>query len=149
MNSLRNLFMDQRPTLPTDQLDGAGYETRDVRPRGVVALGAGLTAIVLAATLLLWWLFGLLERRAGRLDAPVSPLARHAEPARGPHLEVNLKHEEIKRAAMDRLAGYGWVDKRKNIAHIPVERAMQILAQRGLPEPSGPVTPPSSNTQQR
>ena len=36
-----------------------------------------------------------------------------------------------------RIASYGWVDKKAGIARIPVDRAMDILAQKGLPKVAG------------
>jgi len=33
----------------------------------------------------------------------------------------------------DQLNSYGWVDKSKGVAHIPIERAMELVVQRGLP----------------
>ncbi|QDV37100.1 hypothetical protein [Tautonia plasticadhaerens] len=32
-----------------------------------------------------------------------------------------------------RLESYGWVDRGNGVAHIPIERAMQITAENGLP----------------
>lgn len=31
------------------------------------------------------------------------------------------------------LHSYGWIDRRAGLAHIPIERAMQLLVERGLP----------------
>ena len=31
------------------------------------------------------------------------------------------------------LYGYGWVDKSNGVAHIPIQRAIDVVAQRGLP----------------
>jgi hypothetical protein len=33
------------------------------------------------------------------------------------------------------LNSYGWVDQKAGIVRIPIERAMDIVAQRGLPAP--------------
>lgn len=33
----------------------------------------------------------------------------------------------------DVLSTYGWVSKQQGIVHIPIERAMEIIIQRGLP----------------
>src|SRR5208337_1282425 len=33
----------------------------------------------------------------------------------------------------DQLNSYGWVDKEAGVAHIPIERAMELIVQRGLP----------------
>jgi len=32
------------------------------------------------------------------------------------------------------LTGYGWVDRDNAIARIPIERAMELVARRGLPD---------------
>jgi hypothetical protein len=33
----------------------------------------------------------------------------------------------------NQLNSYGWVDEKDGVAHIPIERAMELTAQRGLP----------------
>ena len=40
--------------------------------------------------------------------------------------DVRLREEE-------ELNSYGWVDQKAGIVHIPIERAMQLIAERGLP----------------
>ena len=40
----------------------------------------------------------------------------------------------VRRDAQTRLGTYGWVDRRAGIAHIPINRAMELLVKRGLPE---------------
>ncbi len=38
------------------------------------------------------------------------------------------------RAAEEKiLHSYGWIDQQKGIVRIPIERAMELTAQRGLP----------------
>src|SRR5690348_17878732 len=37
-----------------------------------------------------------------------------------------------RRAAHDELTSYGWVDKDKGIAHIPIDDAMRRIAERGI-----------------
>jgi hypothetical protein len=32
------------------------------------------------------------------------------------------------------LNSYGWVDKEQGVVHIPIERAMDTVVERGLPE---------------
>jgi hypothetical protein len=39
------------------------------------------------------------------------------------------------------LGSYGWVDKEKGIVRIPIERAMRLLEERGLPAPA--ASPPA------
>ena len=42
------------------------------------------------------------------------------------------------------LNSYGWVDQQAGVVRIPIDRAMDLLAQRGLPtRPQAGVAPPS------
>jgi hypothetical protein len=47
-------------------------------------------------------------------------------------------------AQQQRLNTYGWVDEKAGTAHIPIERAMELVAQRGIP-----ARPPQSPAQFR
>ncbi len=40
---------------------------------------------------------------------------------------------KLKKEELGRLNGYGWVDKKAGVAHIPIDRAIDILAKTGLP----------------
>jgi len=50
-------------------------------------------------------------------------------------LEVRPVQElrAFREAEDERLSTYGWVDQSKGVVHIPIERAIDIVAQRGLP----------------
>jgi hypothetical protein len=50
-----------------------------------------------------------------------------------PRLAVRAREQE-------KLASYGWVDANAGVARIPIERAMELLVERGLP-PSKPMMP--------
>jgi hypothetical protein len=52
-----------------------------------------------------------------------------------PMLETNERGQfrEFLIDQEDQLNSYGWVDKSKGVAHIPIERAMELVVQRGLP----------------
>jgi len=39
------------------------------------------------------------------------------------------------------LSTYGWIDRRNQIARIPIDRAMDLLLQRGLPVATQPAPP--------
>ncbi|PYX92592.1 MAG: hypothetical protein DMG71_17645, partial [Acidobacteria bacterium] len=41
----------------------------------------------------------------------------------------------------EQLNSYGWVDEKSGFVHIPIERAMQLIAQRGLPTRSQTSAP--------
>ena len=57
-----------------------------------------------------------------------------------PHAEL----AEMKEEERSRINGYGWVDRKAGIAHIPVERAMDILARTGLPKVAAPAPVPGA-----
>ena len=50
-----------------------------------------------------------------------------------PHLELKdycaLQQQEVN--------SYGWVNKQSGVVRIPVDRAMDLVLQRGLPDASG------------
>ena len=65
-------------------------------------------------------------REAGKADLVKFPEPRLEENERTELKDFRLKEEE-------QLHSYGWVDEKAGTAHIPIERAMQLVAQRGLP----------------
>jgi len=62
-----------------------------------------------------------------------------------PRLEANERTElnGFRSEEDQKLNTYGWVDQKEGVVHIPIEQAMQIVAQRGLP-----VRPPSASPEQ-
>ena len=48
---------------------------------------------------------------------------------------------DLRAAENAELNSYGWVDRNAGIAHIPIDRAMQLLLQRGLPDVGADQTP--------
>lgn len=52
-----------------------------------------------------------------------------------PRLQVFEKRtlQEQRAFEKEKLNGYGWVDQAAGVAHIPVDRAMELTAERGLP----------------
>ena len=111
------------------------HETRDMESRPVVLFLAGLLVLIVGSLLLVKALVFYLTSRqllAGQaMSLPVAP--RQLPPL--PRLQVTEAQDfEVKRASEDAiLATYGWVDKQNGIVRIPIERAIGLLAERGLP----------------
>jgi hypothetical protein len=64
-----------------------------------------------------------------------------------PRLEEDEIHElrEFRDGEEEKLATYGWVDQNAGTVHIPIDRAMQLIVDRGLPtQVKAGVTPPSA-----
>lgn len=113
---------------------GGGHETRDTTARPIVLFGVGLLAIMLVALLLMGGLFSYYNVREEKRDQSASPLGAVAE-APGPRLQVNPGSDliEMRAAENKELNGYQWVDRDAGIVAIPIERAMDLVAERGLP----------------
>ena len=112
-----------------------GHEQSDANMRPIVFFGAGLVVLAIVVLLLTRWVFGTFATQRAKLDVPPSPLADTREPFPGPRLQV-APAQDVKamRAAEDTaLNSYGWVDKEGGIVRIPIDRAMELLANRGLP----------------
>jgi hypothetical protein len=39
------------------------------------------------------------------------------------------------------LRRYGWIDERAGVAQIPIDRAIELIAEKGLPAPAAAVAP--------
>ena len=87
-----------------------------------------------------------------KTEVPPSPLSYTREPTPEPRLLV-VPGQELKamRAEEDSmLNSYDWVDREKGIVRIPIQRAIDILAQRGLPSwPQSNEKPKSDAKQKR
>jgi hypothetical protein len=72
-------------------------------------------------------------RRPTPQDANKFPTPRLEISERGQLNDKRIKEEET-------LNTYGWVDQKAGVAHIPIERAMDLIVQQGLPTaPTGNV----------
>jgi len=135
----------------TERHDGGGNagdpvaRGRDVNIRAVFRFGFWLAVGVVAVTLAMLALFQTLEKRDRASDKVLSPIvaANLARTPPEPRLEpYPLAPGQRLRAEEDAiLTTYGWADKKAGFARIPIDRAIEILAARGLP-PSRPMAPP-------
>lgn len=116
-------------------IDSKGHETTDAEIKPLVILGAGLVLMALVVVVLSRELLVALDARAERADAAAEPLAWPSEPPAGPHLQSDPQAEmRAFRAAQEaRISGYDWVDRDAGIVQVPVARALELVAQRGLP----------------
>src|SRR6185503_12294415 len=118
------------------------HETRDLSVRAIVIFAVGLVIFGGLSHLLLTRLFGRFSERETRRDTPPPPLrdARVLPPE--PRLEQNpaLALGELRRREEEQLRGYGWIDREHGVVRIPIERAIKLVAERGLPTRPAPPT---------
>jgi hypothetical protein len=140
-----------RPHGPGDP-PALNHEPTDADLGSVERIIVGLVVLLGVAFLLMWILFGLFRGREDRLDTPPPPLVqeqrerdtrRPLERFPAPRLQETpyLDVQMYLRAQQRALHEYGWVDRQKGVVRIPIERAMEIVAERGLPPVTGAPTP--------
>ena len=114
---------------------GQGYEFSDLNPGFIALFGIGLVVAVALAVIVTSLFMHYRALQHARQETPVSRLAHEREITPEPRLQVDASKElRQMRAAEDAaLSSYGWVDKDAGILKIPVDRAMEILAKKGLP----------------
>jgi hypothetical protein len=126
---------------------GAGHETQDVSIGAIVKFGAGLAIAAAVISVAMWGLFRFFDARHEKREQPVPPMvaANLKRTPREPRLEPNPLAPRLAVRAREQaqLTSYGWVDRSAGVARIPIDRAMELLAERGLPaaKPRAPVTP--------
>jgi len=108
------------------------HEKSDVDLRRISYLGAGLSLLVAVILGLLVWLLGYFNARELRRGRAPQGIPKSAPETRAPRLQISPSTDMAKmRAAEEKvLTSYGWIDKDKGIVRIPIERAMEIFAQR-------------------
>jgi hypothetical protein len=122
----------------------AGYEVSDARVGPLLRWGvilAAVTAFSFVTVSLVSWGFTRMAERGERPPPPM--MSRKAELPPEPRLQVRPQSDyERFRAREDAaLQGYGWVDRERGIVKIPIERAIEVLAERGLPARRDAGTP--------
>jgi len=122
--------------LPEMDRPEARHEESDVNAWAVGKFAIGLIFLCIIALGLLFGLFQyFMSQEAGR-PAPEPNLGSNAaklppEPRLQTAPVLDLK--EMRAAEDQILNSYGWIDAQHGVVRIPINRAMDLLAQRGLP----------------
>jgi len=108
------------------------HETTDVHVWQVGKFAIALAVLCIVSLGVLFGLFRYFQAREHTAEVkPVDPVKTFPQPQlqRTPALDLKA----IRDAEDQQLATYGWVDREKGIVRIPIDRAIDLLAQRGLP----------------
>ena len=122
-----------------------GHETRDISVTLVTWFSVGLIISGIAIYLAIAGLYRHFARQTSSLE-PASRIALETPMVvPTPQLQINpaLDFEQFRAAEDAQLNSYGWIDKQGGVIRIPIERAMDLIAERGLPA-RGPGTQNSS-----
>src|SRR5664280_30666 len=112
-----------------------GHETTDVN---VWAVGKFAIGLVVVCVVSIGMLFGLLKFFQSREETSVANTVEPTKLFPQPQLQKTpILDLKTIRAEEDKLLnGYAWVDAPKGVVRIPVDRAIEVLAKRGLPSRS-------------
>ena len=112
-----------------------GHELSDVYPKKILWFAIGLALVIGAVVLVSYGLFHYFYQSETRRRPPPSPLSYGVEPPPEPRLLTKPGADlAAMRAEEDQiLSGYGWIDRERGIVRVPIDRAITLLAQKGLP----------------
>lgn len=131
--------------------DNAGFEHQDLQASGILYFLLSLGVATVLAAVFLAGVYKFLDQREKAHQPVVSPLVanvpkselktraeyeQYAEKAfPDPRLETDERNQlnQVRTREDDLLESYGWVDENAGTVRIPIERAMDLLVQRGLP----------------
>ena len=125
--------LEYGPTPP-----GAKYEHTDIDPRIGYQFALWLAVAMVISFGIVYGTFYFFEGRERAYDAATQkyPLAvgQVKEPPtpnlqKQPFKDVYM----LRQAEAAKLGSYGWVDKDGGVARIPIDRAMDVMMQRGFP----------------
>lgn len=129
------------------------FEQEDLSPVGVFYFMAGLAIVGVLIYFIVVGMYRFLDAQDRKKQTPPNPMAiqtgvdvRGTMPFSEALSKINqtfpkpvLEHSEMQQfnnvlEKQDQtLDSYDWVDKDKGIVRIPIDKAMELLAQRGLP----------------
>lgn len=120
-------------------LEQMGYEDRDLNIASTPKVGFYFfvfTAFAIAAA------YGVIKiMQPSMVARPEDPSFRAMPPKDYPLLQSNATAQrdmiELKAREKERLEGYGWNETSRTTAHIPVDRAMELVLEEGLPVKAG------------
>lgn len=121
------------------------YEKSDVNIGAIVKFTIWLVIAGVLINLIAWGLFRYFSSREDRLEPPAPPLASRGadrlppEPrlqgapgSKFPLQSPMLEMDAYRKKESDLLDSYDWVDQQAGTIRIPIERAKQLLLERGF-----------------
>ena len=126
----------------------SGYEHQDMGPGGIVYFLLALAVGIALSLVGLRGVYAYLDHREKAGQPAVNPLitnvptdTRHIAPGYPQTAFPSPRLEEDERGQLNgillneeqMLYSYGWVDEKAGTIHIPIERAMDLIVERGLP----------------
>ncbi len=144
---------ETRAPLPDLSIPEMRHEHADVNVWAIGKVAIALILVTIASIFLMFGVFRYFELRenAGQPPRPASAAINAGKLPPEPNLLYNENEagnrQEIQAAEDPLINGYSWVDRQHGVVRIPISRAIDLLAQRGIPaRPESETTyiPPKS-----
>ena len=125
-------------------------EKTDADASAIVRFLVYLVIGTVGVVVLLRWMFTTLVVVEQRQQPPPPVMKVEAPPQPPlPRLEIDpptdlARYRDEQRKGLE---SYGWVDRPARVVHIPIEEAMRIVAERGLPTRGDETTTPAASGQ--
>ena len=124
---------------------GVEYDPRQPDLRVVLAFLAALALASGLVLLVLWGMYGYFRNVSARRGPLPSPEVYGSAPnIPAPKLQPDpvADYHVYQLTDHELLSSYGWVDQKAGTARVPIDRAMDMLVQRGLPWKAPGAGPP-------
>ena len=129
--------------METEERPSVRFEVRDISVPGVLGIGIGVLVCTIAIVFVMYPLFAHMRNLKARESPPASPLSRDiSRLPPEPRLQASprLDYETMRADANWELHHYRWIDRQKGTVAIPIDRAMDLVVQRGIPPSSLPAS---------
>ena len=117
--------------------DNPGYETRDASIKGLITFAVVLALVLILTLISMRFMFDVLGKLTP-LGETASPFNNGRNIPSGPLVQAN-PHQDLTAFCANQsqaVSTYAWVNKDGGIVQIPIDRAMELTLQRGLPSRS-------------
>ena len=117
------------------------YEPSDVSARPIVLTGVGIATVTLLCAGICYFALITGTERRETVAPQAAPVEKGFHPLPPePRLQVSPARDfaQYKAAQLSLLNSYGWLDRSKGTVRIPIDVAMQIVAQKGIPPQKAP-----------
>jgi len=117
-----------------------GHEKSDASARKLLYFVLVVAAILAVMSFSLIGLFNHFEHAQHPGSVVAAPFAAQPAPPPAPRIQPNplVDMQTYHQSQENVLNTYGWIDRQNGIVRLPIDRAMQLLLQRGLPVRSEP-----------
>lgn len=116
---------------------GAGYEHTDASVGIIVKFMLWLLVAAVVIHVGMWGMFALLVEQRRETADPQFPLAVGLEDRRPPEPRLQqfpqMEYRDFRLQEDALLHHYGWIDRAAGTVRIPIDDAMRIVIERGLP----------------